>query len=277
MLLPPRLGCSARRLGSAARRNSKAARRLGSPARHGGALRQLATRRGDSARRPRRRGSVARLGSPAQRRGAAAQRRSARRHGGVAAWQRGGATACLTWLGSARRDSAARRLGRASARQLGRAAAHGAAALRRLCGAAALRRGAASTALSGFRCFNLLNSLNRKRTSKPFRPQTSARSKVRRVSSRVHGSLAVKLKQREAKVLVMERERTKAPYFAPPSTINRGGRRAASRRLASFFKSPFSKACLRCAKNSAPLAQQTQQPHLRPQIPSCDSNETIIT
>ena len=51
-LLPLRLGCSARRLGSAARHSSKAAWRLGSPARHGGALRQLATPRGDSARRP---------------------------------------------------------------------------------------------------------------------------------------------------------------------------------------------------------------------------------
>ena len=50
-LLPLRLGCSARRLGSAARHSSKAAWRLGSPARHGGALRQLATPRGDSARR----------------------------------------------------------------------------------------------------------------------------------------------------------------------------------------------------------------------------------
>ena len=31
----------------------------------------------------------------------------------------------------------------------------------------------------------------------------------------------------------MERERIEAPSFAPPPTINRGGRRAASRRLAS--------------------------------------------
>ena len=75
VLLPLRLGCSARRLGSAARHSSKAAWRLGSPARHGGALRQLATPRGDSARRPRRRAPLARLGSPAQRRGGSATRR----------------------------------------------------------------------------------------------------------------------------------------------------------------------------------------------------------
>jgi len=46
---------------------------------------------------------------------------------------------------------------------------------------------------------------------------------------------------------------------------------------ALFFKSPFSKTCLRRAKNSAPLAQQTHQPNLRPQTSSCDSNKTSIT
>ena len=78
-LLPLRLGCSARRLGSAARHSSKAAWRLGSPARHGGALRQLATPRGDSARRPRRLVPSARLAGAAPRRfcDAAALRRGA--------------------------------------------------------------------------------------------------------------------------------------------------------------------------------------------------------
>ena len=114
-LLPLRLGCSARRLGSAARHSSKAAWRLGSPARHGGALRQLATRRGDSARRPRRRGPVARLGSPAQRRGGVAAKRFAR-------------------LGSAPRVATRPRVGLA-ARRPGRAAARRLCA-RRLCGVA---------------------------------------------------------------------------------------------------------------------------------------------
>ena len=49
MLLPLRLGCSARRLGSAARHSSKAAWRLGSPTQHGGALQAAAAR--DAARR----------------------------------------------------------------------------------------------------------------------------------------------------------------------------------------------------------------------------------
>ena len=149
MLLPPRLGCSARRLGSAARHSSKAAWRLGSPARHGGALRQLATPRGDSARRPRRRGPLARLGSPAQRRGAAARRRSARRRGGVAAKR-------LARLGSAQRAATRPRGSSAALRLCGARRGGSAAALRRLCGATALRRGAASTALSGFRCFTFL-------------------------------------------------------------------------------------------------------------------------
>jgi len=121
-LLPLRLGCSARRLGSAARHSSKAAWRLGSPARHGGALRQLATPRGDSARRPRRRAPLARLGSPAQRRGAAARRRSARRRGGVAAKR-------LARLGSAQRAATRPR---------------GCSAALRLCGA---RRGGSAAAL----------------------------------------------------------------------------------------------------------------------------------
>ena len=43
------------------------------------------------------------------------------------------------------------------------------------------------------------------------------------------------------------------------------------------LKPPFSKTCLRRAQNSAPLAQQTQQPNLRPQPPSCDTNKTSIT
>ena len=130
-LLPLWLSCSARRLGSAARHSSKAAWRLGSPARHGGALRQLATPRGDSARRPRRRAPLARLGSPAQRRGAAARRRSARRRGGVAAKR-------LARLGSAPRAATRPRVGLA-ARQLGRAAALRRTA-RRLCGGSAARR-----------------------------------------------------------------------------------------------------------------------------------------
>ena len=130
-LLPLRLGCSARRLGSAARHSSKAAWRLGSPARHGGALWQLATPRGDSARRPRRRGPLARLGSPAQRRGAASRRRSARRRGGETAKR-------LARLGSAPRAATRPCVGLA-ARQLGRAAALRRTA-RRLCGGSAARR-----------------------------------------------------------------------------------------------------------------------------------------
>jgi hypothetical protein len=130
-LLPLRLGCSARRLGSAARHSSKAAWRLGSPARHGGALRQLATPRGDSARRPRRRAPRARLGSPAQRRGAAARRRSARRRNGETAKR-------LARLGSAPRAATRPRVGLA-AQQLGRAAALRRTA-RRLCGGSAARR-----------------------------------------------------------------------------------------------------------------------------------------
>ena len=74
MLLPPRLGCSARRLGSAAQqqRLAGAARRRGTAARCGSSRRAT---RGDSARRPRRRGPLVRLGSPAQRRGGSATRR----------------------------------------------------------------------------------------------------------------------------------------------------------------------------------------------------------
>ena len=105
-LLPLRLGCSARRLGSAARHSSKAAWRLGSPARHGGALRQLATPRGDSARRPRRRGPVARLGSPAQRRGGArgAAERTARRERERADRLERAASDTLQQLAAAERD-----------------------------------------------------------------------------------------------------------------------------------------------------------------------------
>ena len=106
MLLPPRLGCSARRLGSAAQHGTAAkrlgdsARRRGTAARHCGALRQLANR-------------------------------------------------------DARRLSAAA----TAARPLGSARLAGAAP-RRLCDAAALRRGGSAAwrgehGASGFRCFNL--------------------------------------------------------------------------------------------------------------------------
>jgi hypothetical protein len=90
MLLPPRLGCSARWLGTAAKRLGDSARRRGAAARQFGALRQLAAR-------------------------------------------------------DARRLSAAATAARplCSARLAG-------AAPRRLCDAAALRRGAASTAPPGF-------------------------------------------------------------------------------------------------------------------------------
>ena len=145
-LLPLRLGCSARRLGSAARHSSKAAWRLGSPARHGGALRQLATR-GAATQRGGHGGAAPWLGS-ARRRSGAAPRLGGAVRGGAAAWRRNG----LLDLARLR----ALRLGRAAARPRCGSAAHGAAALRRLCGAAALRRGAASTALSGFCCFTLL-------------------------------------------------------------------------------------------------------------------------
>ena len=78
MLLPPRLGCSARRLGSAAQqqRLAGAARRRGTAARCGSS--RLATR-GDSARRPRRLVPSARLAGAAPRRlcDAAALRRGA--------------------------------------------------------------------------------------------------------------------------------------------------------------------------------------------------------
>ena len=138
MLLPPRLGCSARRLGSARRRGT-AAKRLGDSARRRG----TAARCGSS----RRGGAVPWLGS-ARRRSGAAPRLGGAVRGGAAAWRRNGL------LDLARLS--ALRLGRAAARPRCGSAAHGAAALRRLCGAAALRRGAASTALSGFRCFTLL-------------------------------------------------------------------------------------------------------------------------
>ena len=100
MLLPPRLGCSARRLGSAARHSSKAAWRLGSPARHGGALRQLATR-GAATQRGGHGGVAPWLGS-ARRRSDAAPRLGGAVRGGVAAWR------CKGLLGSARLSAATR-------------------------------------------------------------------------------------------------------------------------------------------------------------------------
>ena len=160
MLLPARLGCSARLLGLAARgtarHSSKAAWRLGSPARHGGALRQLATR-GAATQRGGHGGVAPWLGS-ARRRSDAAPRLGGAVRGGVAAWwckgflglARLGSAPRLgsTRLDSTRLDSTRPRVGSA-ARQLGRAAALRRTA-RRLCDAAALRRGAASTAPPGF-------------------------------------------------------------------------------------------------------------------------------
>ena len=152
MLLPPLLGCSARRLGSAARHSSKAAWRLGSPARHGGALRQLAMR--GAANQHGGHGGAARYLGSARRRSGAAPRLGGAVRGGAAAWRRNGLLD-LAQLRAPRlgRGSAWPRIGAAARPRCG-SAAHGAAA-RRLCGAAALRRGAASMALSGFRCFNL--------------------------------------------------------------------------------------------------------------------------
>jgi hypothetical protein len=81
MLLPPRLGCSARRLGGTARHGTAAkrlgdsARRRGTAARHCGVLRQLATR---DARRLSAAATAARpLGSARRRSAAAALRRGA--------------------------------------------------------------------------------------------------------------------------------------------------------------------------------------------------------
>ena len=81
MLLPPRLGCSARRLGSAARHGT-AAKRLGDSARRRGTAARCGSSRRAATQRGGHGGAAPRLGSARRRSAAAALRR-----GGSAAWR----------------------------------------------------------------------------------------------------------------------------------------------------------------------------------------------
>ena len=108
---------------------ASAARLLSSAARLCcGSSRRAARRLSAAATAARRRGSARLAGAAARRRGSAAQCAAARR--------RGGETACSTWLGSARCDSAARQLGRAAALRRTARRLCGGSAARRLCGVA---------------------------------------------------------------------------------------------------------------------------------------------
>ena len=81
MLLPPRLGCSARRLGSAARHGT-AAKRLGDSARRRGTAARCGSSRRAATQRGGHGGAAPRLGSARRHSAAAALRR-----GGSAAWR----------------------------------------------------------------------------------------------------------------------------------------------------------------------------------------------